>query len=68
VLWSPPKAPEGELESAVSDELLRLGARQWQVDLMAPLIAEAIRHPAEPEPEPAPEPAPVETDGQPEAS
>ncbi|HEX2894803.1 MAG TPA: HRDC domain-containing protein [Marmoricola sp.] len=46
VLWSPPKVPEGDLDQAVGDELLRLGARQWQIDLMAPLIAEAIRHPA----------------------
>ena len=68
VLWAPPKVGDAELDEAVAAELLRLGARQWQVDLMAPLIAEAIRHPAEPEPEPAPEPAPVETDGQPEAS
>jgi ribonuclease D len=62
VLWTPPDVPDADLESAVGDELLRLGARQWQVDLMAPLIAEAIRHPAEPEaagePEPAPEPTP----------
>ena len=48
VLWSPPKVPEEQLEEAVGAELLRLGARQWQVDLMAPLIAEAIRHPDEP--------------------
>jgi ribonuclease D len=50
VLWSPPKVPDAELDAAVADELLGLGARQWQVDLMAPLITEAIRHPAEPEP------------------
>jgi ribonuclease D len=48
VLWSPPKVADDELEQAVCDELLRLGARQWQVDLMAPLITEAIRHPTEP--------------------
>jgi len=47
VLWTPPTVPDDELEKAVGDELLRLGARQWQVDLMAPLITEAIRHPAE---------------------
>jgi ribonuclease D len=46
VLWSPPKVADEQLERAVGDELLRLGARQWQVDLMAPLITEAIRHPA----------------------
>jgi ribonuclease D len=47
VLWSPPKVADEELDAAVSAELIRLGARQWQVDLMAPLITEAIRHPAE---------------------
>jgi ribonuclease D len=47
VLWSPPKVTDTELDRAVGEELLRLGARQWQVDLMAPLITEAIRHPSE---------------------
>ncbi len=47
VLWSPPDVSDAELDDAVGAELLRLGARQWQVELMAPLIAEAIRHPAE---------------------
>jgi ribonuclease D len=54
VLWSPPKVGAAEMEHAVGEELRRLGAREWQVDLMAPLIAEAIRHPAPPE---APAPA-----------
>jgi len=48
VLWSPPKVAEADLEGAVGQELRRLGARQWQIDLMAPLISEAIVHPAEP--------------------
>jgi ribonuclease D len=47
VLWTPPKVADDELEAAVAAELLRLGARQWQVDLMAPLITEAIRSPKE---------------------
>jgi ribonuclease D len=47
VLWSPPKVPDEQLDDAVAAELSRLGARQWQVDLMAPLITEAIRHPSE---------------------
>ena len=47
LLWSPPKVSDEQLDQAVGQELLRLGARQWQVDLMAPLIAEAVRHPAE---------------------
>jgi ribonuclease D len=60
VLWSPPNAPDDELEAAVGAELSRLGARQWQVDLMAPLITEAILHPAEPD-EPAAEPKQPDT-------
>jgi len=57
LLWSPPKVADDELDAAVVAELLRLGARQWQVDLMAPLITEAIRSPSETEapPESAPE-------------
>jgi ribonuclease D len=47
VLWSPPKVADEELDAAVAGELLRLGARQWQVDLMAPLITEAIRSPSD---------------------
>jgi ribonuclease D len=47
VLWTPPDVPDDQLEGAVGDELRRLGARPWQVDLMAPLIAQAVLHPAE---------------------
>jgi len=61
VLWSPPKVAGDELDGAVSAELLRLGARQWQVDLMAPLIAEAVRHPAAPA-QPADAPAQPDED------
>ena len=52
VLWSPLDVPEADLERAVGEELERLGARQWQIDLMAPLISEAVRHPAETQPAP----------------
>ena len=63
LLWSPPKVADDQLDEAVQAELLRLGARQWQVDLMAPLITEAIRHPAEPvEPAEDPEPEAPPTD------
>ena len=48
LLWSPPKVPDDELEDAVGAELSRLGARPWQVELMAPLITEAVLHPTEP--------------------
>ncbi|MFL6108263.1 MAG: ribonuclease D [Marmoricola sp.] len=45
VLWSPPKVDDDELDAAVAAELADLGARQWQIDLMTPLICEAIRNP-----------------------
>jgi ribonuclease D len=51
VLWSPPKVADDELDRAVNDELVRLGARQWQIDLMSPLITESIRHPSTAAPE-----------------
>jgi ribonuclease D len=49
VLWSPPKVDDAELNEAVGAELRALGARQWQIDLMAPIISEAIRNPGEPD-------------------
>ena len=45
VLWSPPVEPT--LES-IADALIKLGARQWQVDIAGPIIEEAINRPAEP--------------------
>jgi ribonuclease D len=54
VLWTPPKVADADLDGAVAEELRTLGARQWQIDLMAPIISEAIRNP---EPEPVAEPA-----------
>jgi ribonuclease D len=52
-LWSPP--PEPTLE-AICHALLELGARQWQVDIAAPIIEEAINRPAPPPAEPAAKP------------
>lgn len=43
VLWSPPAG--ADLEEAVAAELRRLGARDWQVRLTAPVITDAIRDP-----------------------
>jgi ribonuclease D len=43
VLWAPP--PGSSLES-VSDALLALGARQWQVDIAGPILEQAINRPA----------------------
>ncbi|MBO9520787.1 MAG: ribonuclease D [Nocardioidaceae bacterium] len=45
VLWTPPEVADADLDRAVADELRRLGARAWQVELMAPILAEAIRNP-----------------------
>jgi ribonuclease D len=42
LMWQPPDDPESELEAAVSDRLLTLGARQWQVDLTRGLLVEVI--------------------------
>jgi ribonuclease D len=50
VLWSPPKGSGAGLERAVGDELLRLGARPWQVGLTASLLSAAIEHPDPPAP------------------
>ena len=46
LLWSPPKVADDELDEAVAAELSALGARAWQIELMAPIITDAIRHPA----------------------
>ncbi len=53
VLWSPP--PDPTLES-ISETLLALGARQWQVDITGPILEEAINRPVEPTAEPPAEP------------
>jgi len=45
VLWSPPKVADADLDAAVAAELSDLGARAWQIELMAPVISEAIRNP-----------------------
>jgi ribonuclease D len=47
VLWTPPKVADAELDAAVAAELAGLGARAWQIELMAPLISEAIRNPGQ---------------------
>jgi ribonuclease D len=47
VLWSPPQVDDARLDDAVAAELRRLGARAWQVDLVGPLVTDAIRHPAQ---------------------
>jgi ribonuclease D len=45
VLWKPPAADHADMESALGAELASLGARVWQIEIMAPMIAEAIIDP-----------------------
>ena len=47
VLWKPPAQGGDDLEELVAAELTGFGARRWQVEITAPIIAEAIRHPRE---------------------
>jgi ribonuclease D len=43
VLWTPPETREpATLATDVAAALTRLGARQWQVDLVGPVLCEAI--------------------------
>ncbi|GAB2523381.1 ribonuclease D [Microbacterium petrolearium] len=50
VAWEPPTPITAD---AVADALRALGARPWQVELTAPIIAEAFVHPVQEAPEPA---------------
>ena len=43
LLWEPPEVDGHELGDAVADELRRLGAREWQVELSAGILTAAIR-------------------------
>ena len=45
VLWSPPS--DTTIES-VAEALMTFGARQWQVDIVSPILEEAINRPATP--------------------
>ncbi|MGI9155235.1 MAG: ribonuclease D [Marmoricola sp.] len=67
VLWAPPAARERvELTAAVTARLTEMGARPWQVDLVGPVLRDAILNPRPPatvEPEsPEPELSETETD------
>jgi ribonuclease D len=50
VLWKPP-VTTGDVETAVAEELSRLGARAWQIGITAPMIAQAILEPKPPKDE-----------------
>ena len=53
MLWSPQQlAADGTL-SSISAALLKLGARQWQIDIAGPIIEEAVNRPAPPAADPA---------------
>ncbi len=60
VLWTPPTSrDEQSLLQDVPKALAELGARQWQIDLVTPLLVDAIiRGELEPEVEPEPDPEP----------
>jgi ribonuclease D len=47
VLWKPP-VTTGDMEEAVAEELARLGARAWQIEITAPMITQAILQPKQP--------------------
>ncbi len=42
VLWDPPTASTDELPSTLAEVLRGYGARQWQIDLIAPVLLSAI--------------------------
>lgn len=49
VMWKPPVGADAgdreAVETAVAEELRRLGARAWQVEITAPMLAEAVLDP-----------------------
>jgi ribonuclease D len=48
VLWKPPAADRAEMGSAVAAELQSLGARPWQIEIIAPMLSQAILDPKRP--------------------
>jgi ribonuclease D len=42
LMWEPPEVEEHELPDALADRLRDLGAREWQVELTAELLTEAV--------------------------
>jgi ribonuclease D len=62
VLWKPPSADRSEMESAVAAELGSLGARTWQIEIIAPMLAQAILDPQAPAAATSAENAPAETE------
>ncbi len=63
VMWKPP-VTEGDaatVTAAVAEDLRRLGARAWQVEITAPMLAAAVLDPRPTEPVAPVEPAPPVT-------
>jgi ribonuclease D len=49
VLWTPPETREpAELTTALTEQLTGLGARPWQIELVGPILADAILNPTPP--------------------
>lgn len=42
VLWQPPKVDASQLYQAVANQMARLGARPWQINVVAPIVCGAI--------------------------
>jgi ribonuclease D len=62
MLWAPEQhAGEATLES-ISDGLLRLGARQWQIDIAGPIVEAAINRPVSPTADPVAPPVAATAD------
>jgi ribonuclease D len=56
MLWAPEQYAPGSTLDSISQALHKLGARQWQIDIAAPIIEEAINRPAAPPVPPLAEP------------
>ena len=55
LLWKPPVVAPEEMAAAVEAELARLGARAWQIEIVAPMLTDAILDPEVPEAPEAPD-------------
>ncbi|MGZ4457971.1 MAG: HRDC domain-containing protein [Nocardioidaceae bacterium] len=50
LMWEPPDVDESELAASLVARLRDLGAREWQIDVALPLLAQAITRPHKPAP------------------
>jgi ribonuclease D len=56
MLWAPAQLAAEPTPDSISAALLKLGARQWQIDIAGPIIEEAINRPVAPASGPAARP------------